>query len=1009
MAWLIGLVVVALVLLLLFLALPLREWQSLLGRLRELVTRARRAPARVKRPPGPPPEKDQAQPPPAPRWRVLRDRLRAALARLGPAEPPQGERAPRPSPPAEPPQEEQAPRVSSPVEGEDSWQASRGRPAMERMIEATGGAETPVPVKKEPARHRVSLSEFRGWLVVLFIAALLVAAVITLIPQAANVVPRTHRFTIAVADLRPQDLPGNEPAAAASEELRTYLRQAMNRAAMTDTVEIWPVRTAPADAGTAYALARANNADMLVWGEVQEGAVPHYALTLTVIPRFYSEVPEFEEYLQVMVTPPQFAMNRPGTGSLAQDDVSTALAWLVHFYRGEFEQIEKQDPTQFQARPLSADLFNFHWAGLLWFRGDYTAAQDLYARLAGQGYTAEIGPGPAAVCAPTVPKVLCAAALNNQATVILTREARGEVTPDTSNQAISLLMQARQAAGVVTYWQASSLEEARELFAQAARAIPGSLIVQYNLGRAYLARRKWPQAAEALQVFDNPRTQDGRILAALSEAYLGTGDAGNAERTARRAVEVNSGLAEGHLARGRYWLGMGNFDEAGKELDQALALAENEGKRRRSHEVAVGTGPQPNPRRAAYLGAWAQRNDPLIARVHLVQGNRYLLAGQFTANPDVIQYLWNLLTGAPNPYDQSQQEISQTLAIRPNWYDVWYLQGDLAFVRGNYDGAIRAFQQAQQLDRADVESYQALATTFLAKNQPDQAQVQYGALVDGGIAPAQGHFGLGEMARKAGDWEQARAEYQQAVQLDPGYALAYLQLGVVELELGDEAAAKGHFDLAVEHSGLQRWIYLAACVKQGEVTLEQYLRSKWEGSPQPQLLDKAAQEFRRGQEGASGPEFSLQVDGVVIKTALPLRQYYALRLLSGLGRVAYERKNYAEAENRFRQVLQQDPANLDALYGEGRVLLAREDSGAAVGYLESAVTVGPSSIAVQYHLGMAYYAQLRFGSARACFEKVNQLCQEQENEKRRRVDDLEGCQQAPLRLQQLNSGSPPPP
>ncbi len=979
MGWLI-LLVVSLVLLLVWLLLPWREWRGLLRGPRELLDRARR-PAARSRPAAPAPEEDDS-----PEQEEGPSIRRMELS------------------------EEAAPG-QVPAAGEEDWQGRRGRPALDRMLGVTEEAEEPTAVPRPAPRRRPSLGDFRhrGWLILLFVVVLLVAALLTAIPRAADLVQPTHRFTIAVADLRAMDLPGSEPRAAASDALRDDLRQAMNRAAMTDTVQIDRLRQVPVDAPAAYALARSGNVDMLLWGEVQEGEVPRYALTLTLVPHAYSEAPELEEYLQVMVTPPQFAMNRPGAGALAQDDVATALVWLVHFYRGEFERIEAQGPEQFQDRPLAGDLFDFHWAARLWFRGEYGAAQERFGALAGQGYSVALGPqAPPTVCAATVPRALCAAALNNQAAAILTREARGQVPPDTLIQAVSLLLQARQAAGFVTDWRAFTLEEARDLFARAVQADPGSLVVQYNLGRAYLARRNWAQAAAELQLFDNPHTRDARAMAALSEAYIGAGDAANAERTSRRAVDLDANIAEGHLARGRYWLGMGNLEEAGKELDQALTLAQNEGKRRRSHEVAVRTGPQPNPQRAEYLGAWAERSDPLIARAHLVRGNRYLLVAQSTANPDVLQYLWNLLTGAPDAAAQAWQEIGSAMEIRPGWYDALCLHGSLAFVRHDYDGAIGYYQQAQQVDRNDVESYQALAETYLARNQPDQAQAQYRALVDSGITPAAGHFGLGEMARRAGDWAAARDEYLAAVQSDPTYALAYLQLGVVEVELGQEDEGMQHFDQAIAHAGLQRWIYLAACAKRGEVLLEQYLRSRWEGRRQEALLESAFREFDRGQQVGRGLEFSLQVQGVVVREALPLRQYYALRLLNGFGRVAFEKKDYAGAENRFRQVLQQDRGNADALYGEGRVLLAREASGAAVSYLEDGVRANPNGIAVRYHLGMAYYAQMRFALARVSFERVNQLCAEQQDPGRLRVDDREACQQAPLQLQQLSAGAPAP-
>jgi len=745
-----------------------------------------------------------------------------------------------------------------------------------------------------------------------------------------------------------------------------------------------------------------------VWGEFKEGVSAPYFLTLTVAPRSNHVDGEVADYLQVMMTPRQFPLSGVDRQGLSREDSVQAMSYLVHFYLGKFDRIEGEALAGEPAGTIhcpspSLAVTRFHCAGLMWLQGDYGQAQGVYRGLASQ-YTAVVGAAPPPLCAGAASPEVCAASYNNQAVSLLTEEALGDVS-------------------------ASALDEAVDLLRSATQVVTPSVSIQYNLGQAYLAQRDWGQAVEQLAMVVGHSPQHARALAALGEAYRGADDPALAGHYTQLALQANPNLPEARLAMGRYWIGMGDFEKAGEELDKALELAEARGKWRRSQEVALSEAAQPNTRRAAYMAAWARRNDPLLVRAYSSRANRFLLMALTKTEPNFIEFLWQLLAGEPNHLNSAWGELDQALVINDRWYEARYLQGYMYYIQGSYEDAAAAFGWAQEQDPGDPASYLALAQVYRVQGQLEPAKGQYNLLVDGNVAAGKGHLGLGEIAMEEGDRELAVSEFQQAIQAfvstsaaaetipaapgvsetvpaNPDLAEAYLQLGLARLSAGDEQGMDD-LDQAARRAGTEHWIRLAGRVERGEILLERYLQAKRAGMADGTLLADACEEFEGSQERPQGvgAGFPLEVTGVIIEKAEDRGRDYQRRYLNGLGRIRYEEGRYAEAGGLFQLVLQSYPRDFAALYGRGRVALAQGDSGTALQYFYWAVEVDRFSIAARYYLGAAYYAQMRKDEARVTFQRTLELCEEQKEQPQRRADDLEACEQAPGWLGKLDSDS----
>lgn len=86
--------------------------------------------------------------------------------------------------------------------------------------------------------------------------------------------------------------------------------------------------------------------------------------------------------------------------------------------------------------------------------------------------------------------------------------------------------------------------------------------------------------------------------------------------------------------------------------------------------------------------------------------------------------------------------------------------------------------------------------------------------------------------------------------------------------------------------------------------------------------------------------------------------------------LAYEDKRYEEALGFLREALALDPANVDALYYIGLVLMAQRKPAEAAPVLERARETAPSDFAIGHQLGVAYFSLERYDKAEPLLTQV---------------------------------------
>jgi tetratricopeptide (TPR) repeat protein len=197
---------------------------------------------------------------------------------------------------------------------------------------------------------------------------------------------------------------------------------------------------------------------------------------------------------------------------------------------------------------------------------------------------------------------------------------------------------------------------------------------------------------------------------------------------------------------------------------------------------------------------------------------------------------------------------------------------------------------------------------------------------------ARDHFLLGSESMDEGEFDLAISEYQTAVQLDPGYAPAYMDLGWAYYQKDDNTQAIAQYLHSLELDPKRA----AAHYDLGKI---------YYNDDQP---EKAEAEF---------------------ETTLELDPAYHHAYL-GLGWVAYDQGNLEKAERDFQKALEYDDKEYDAHVGLGYIFEDRDQLDLAVAAYQKAVESDPEYAEGHLLLGMAYYDKNELDQAVASLEKA---------------------------------------
>ena len=155
--------------------------------------------------------------------------------------------------------------------------------------------------------------------------------------------------------------------------------------------------------------------------------------------------------------------------------------------------------------------------------------------------------------------------------------------------------------------------------------------------------------------------------------------------------------------------------------------------------------------------------------------------------------------------DEAVAKFMEVVATIPNCAECYANIGTVQTKAKKYDEAEAAFKKALELKPDFAEAYNGLANLYNAEKKFDLAAeagkkamelstAAGGATGAGGGVSASAAFNQGVILWNAGKIPEAKAQFEQAVKLDPNLADAQYWLGMALLNGGDIAGAKPKFE-----------------------------------------------------------------------------------------------------------------------------------------------------------------------------------------------------------------------
>ena len=298
---------------------------------------------------------------------------------------------------------------------------------------------------------------------------------------------------------------------------------------------------------------------------------------------------------------------------------------------------------------------------------------------------------------------------------------------------------------------------------QLAAEQPNDALIRYNLGRAYLAKGNTEAALAAVQeaLRQNPQLLQAKVFAA--DVAMRRGDYTEAGRYTDDIVAQTGGNPAARLLRAEALTGMGNFDQATREVNQLnqqfpdavepkLQLAALRVAQKRYTEAE-------QMYRALYE---ANRKDlrPLRGLVATMLAQEHYdpaiqLLNQEKQRPDApAAQIDALLADAAlrgRKLDVAVQQYSRLATTAPNSAFDHLRLGDAYLQKGETQQALSEFQMAKNLNPKDVQTNAMLALTL----------------------------------RKAGKDSDAERAYRETLALQPGNALVKNNLAFLLAEKGE--------------------------------------------------------------------------------------------------------------------------------------------------------------------------------------------------------------------------------
>ena len=145
---------------------------------------------------------------------------------------------------------------------------------------------------------------------------------------------------------------------------------------------------------------------------------------------------------------------------------------------------------------------------------------------------------------------------------------------------------------------------------------------------------------------------------------------------------------------------------------------------------------------------------------------------------------------------------------------------DLLLRRGEKDAAIVEYEKADQINPADLDSQNNLATAYLEKGRLPDAERVFKWILTNDPDYAAAENGMGLVSIQKQDMAAARGYFERATQLDPDLVEAHMNLGLLYEMAGDRARARSSFETFLAKASPARYASIIPRVREKIASLK---------------------------------------------------------------------------------------------------------------------------------------------------------------------------------------------
>jgi tetratricopeptide (TPR) repeat protein len=150
--------------------------------------------------------------------------------------------------------------------------------------------------------------------------------------------------------------------------------------------------------------------------------------------------------------------------------------------------------------------------------------------------------------------------------------------------------------------------------------------------------------------------------------------------------------------------------------------------------------------------------------------------------------------------DLAADAFQNTARLQPANAGALHALGLAERERGNHDAALHSFDLARRTDPNAQYIRLEICNTLQKLQRFDEAIAEYGQLLERWPTTREAHLGLGYALRSCGDIEQALAAFEEAARDDPAHPNGLIEAGHLHLRLGRPTEAEQSFRSALDRS-----------------------------------------------------------------------------------------------------------------------------------------------------------------------------------------------------------------